>query len=469
VADPVLVLQMQRMGDLVLTFPLLLWLKRQYPGHPVWVVAERFFFEGLMPLSPETTYFPWEAAERLKGRRYRLVLNLSHRLEAAELAGELRAEEHIGPVKPPGAPQHVFGRWQIYRANLVHNNRHNRFHWAELNALDAVTPGLIAQTVWPEPEAQATPQKQPRVGLFLGASQPEKRPHARFWADLAGDLFRRGLTPVLLGGPSEQALGAKVKGLAATPTVNLCGSFDLAGFTRSLRQLQLLVTPDTGPMHLAVWMGVPCLNLSMGPVSPWETGPYAPGHFVLQAAMSCVNCWHCAQQQPYRCRELFHPGRTAYLVHRLARGKQQGLERLQLGGMRLLRSSRNRLGLYHLQRLDKNPAGVRELAGVFWMEYFAMLHGLDHGQEASRAWQRLREACPALERPFAAAVQLLFQGLSRALRSGQALEADFWRRLPPLIRPLSGYLQMLLQNSDYNAAGCREALACLERLAALRS
>lgn len=49
-ADPVLVLQLQRMGDLILTFPLLSRLKQRWPGHPVWVVAEPQFFRELMPL-----------------------------------------------------------------------------------------------------------------------------------------------------------------------------------------------------------------------------------------------------------------------------------------------------------------------------------------------------------------------------------------------------------------------------------
>lgn len=464
-AEPVLVLQMQRMGDLVLTFPLLLWLKRKYPGHPVWVVAERIFFEGLVSLSPEVTYFPWEEAQRLRNRRYRLLLNLSHRQEAAELAGTLQAEQYVGAVKPPQSPKHIFGQWQIYRANLVQNNRHNRFHWADLNALDVIPSQEIAQTTWPEP--RALHQKRPRVGLFLGASQPEKRPEAGFWAALACDLARRGLAPLLLGGPAERRLGAEVKSLAKAPVINLCGRFDLEGFVRSMRQLQLLVTPDTGPMHLAAWLGVPCLNLSMGPVSPWETGPYPPGHHVLQAAMSCINCWHCSNAQPYRCRELFHSSRTASLIHRLVRNKHKELGGLRLGSMRLLVTNRNRLGLYHLQRLDNAAPNVRELADRFWSGYFAMLHGLDDAVEAKAAWQALGEACPCLTARFSEAMQPLFHFLSQSLRTGAPLEDDFWRQRPPLLRPLSGYLQLLLQNHDYARSGCREALTCLERLAAL--
>lgn len=83
---PILILQMQRMGDTILAFPLVLWLARRHPGHPIWVVAERVFYEMLMPVSPAVTYFPWEGAERLKREHFLLCLNLSHRPEAAGLA-----------------------------------------------------------------------------------------------------------------------------------------------------------------------------------------------------------------------------------------------------------------------------------------------------------------------------------------------------------------------------------------------
>ncbi|WP_348981287.1 hypothetical protein [Salidesulfovibrio onnuriiensis] len=58
---PVLVLQMQRMGDLILSFPLFLWLERAFPGHPVWVVAEEGFYKPLMPLAPGWSSSPGPA------------------------------------------------------------------------------------------------------------------------------------------------------------------------------------------------------------------------------------------------------------------------------------------------------------------------------------------------------------------------------------------------------------------------
>lgn len=56
---PILILQMQRMGDLVLTFPLLLWLTRLHPGRELWVVGEESFFKGMHQIGPKAVYFDW--------------------------------------------------------------------------------------------------------------------------------------------------------------------------------------------------------------------------------------------------------------------------------------------------------------------------------------------------------------------------------------------------------------------------
>lgn len=67
-AAPNLILQVQRLGDLVLSFPLFSWLAQAEPEHPVWVVAEPEFFNALMPLAPSVVFFP-PTAEKELGRQ----------------------------------------------------------------------------------------------------------------------------------------------------------------------------------------------------------------------------------------------------------------------------------------------------------------------------------------------------------------------------------------------------------------
>ncbi|MFN2269166.1 MAG: glycosyltransferase family 9 protein, partial [Desulfonatronovibrio sp.] len=182
---PVLVLQMQRMGDLILSFPLFLWLRNMYPERKIRVVAEKSFYEGLVSLSPEVLYIPWEMYEHALKEKYSLVVNLSHRSKAAWLTGKVKADNIIGPYLDGKGVLRISGDWQLYRSSIVHNNRYNRFHWAELNALDVVGQKLIKRTRWNP--VKIDPGNK-RIGVFIGASDEIKRPAPDFFALLCREL-----------------------------------------------------------------------------------------------------------------------------------------------------------------------------------------------------------------------------------------------------------------------------------------
>ena len=158
-------------------------------------------------------------------------------------------------------------------------------HWADMNALDVVPARVMQKTRWPQVKEQSSRR---RIGLFIGASQPEKRPDAVFWARLAEELLRRKCFPVFLGGRAEQELASEIAACMQARVPAYCGQFSLAQLVDFEKSLDLFVTPDTGPMHLAAWTSVQVLNLSLGPVNLWETSPYQPGHFIFSVDRKSV-------------------------------------------------------------------------------------------------------------------------------------------------------------------------------------
>lgn len=466
---PNLLIQLQRMGDLVLSFPLMAWLKAAEPERPLWVLAEPVFFKPLMPLSPSVVFFPPEAEEQLAHTPLHRVVNLSHRPEAARIAGRMKAEQKLGACCE-GSATRIRGDWQLYRASLVHNNRHNLFHWADLNALDLVSPAAMRRTTWPVPRIPCL-TRGGRTGLFVGASEAAKRPDPAFWGELARELLRRGHKPVFLGGEAERPLGAATALAAGLPHSNLCGHFRLDELLRFLRKIDLLITPDTGPMHVGAWGGTLTLNLSMGPVNAWETAPFPPGHFVLRSTASCVGCWRCTRNpESPPCRELFRPARIAFLAHCLLSGRHEQFPRLS--GLELLRTRRAASsGLFELEKLSGRsgedfPRNARAALDHFWHEWFLDRLG-GRAPSFGHAARRLAEEYPR-------ALLLLRDRLPRiqaecalALRRGSLLPEAFWRGTPPMLRPLTGYLQLVLENGDYHRDAWKTALEHLEHLAAL--
>lgn len=458
-AKPILVMQMQRMGDLILSFPLFLWLERQFPGREIWVLAEKSFFEPLMPISPRVTYFPWEGTDFLLRHEFELVLNLSIRKEAAALAGKVTAEEKLGPVQTDDGT-YIRGPWQLYRASLVKNNRYNRFHWADLNALDVIPLSRISRTRYEAPIKKV--ETHPQVGLFLGASDPAKRPSAQFWANLCAQLVDRGIKPALFGGPKEKELGAEVMRIFGRPTANFCGCFGLDQISRAMHRLALFVSPDTGPMHLAVWNGCPTLNLSMGNVSPWETGPYTPGHTVLRADIACApGCWECTRSRLY-CHDPIEGSLAtpvAAFITRAAKGRIPGNPPPSLT---LARSSRDNTGLFDLTFFGSAPL---DAASKFWQAFFGYRLGLWEDAQAMTAAAGLAENAPE------AAEHLIAQipGLLGAIRSGLRSRTlpELWPHSDDIIRPFTGWADLVLENENGSPEGFKTVLKSAQALQGL--
>lgn len=438
---PFLIIQPRRLGDLILTFPLILELTLRWPGQPIWIAAKKTFYRELVPLAPEATFFPVEQLPHLAKREYQAVINLGSDPAAASCTAECRAQLKLGRALHDGKLR-INGFWQLYRESLTHNNYHNRFHWADLFRLDlGSTPARLER---PAPKAA----ESGRIGLFVGASEPGKRPQAQFWAALANRLAVAGFRPVLLGGPDEIRLGADI--MAKKPAaINFCGKTSLAQLAGIMHTLDLLITPDTGPMHLADWLGTPVLNLSMGNVSAYETGPLSAGQHVATAAMSCYGCWQC-RQRSLLCHSEFRAGRIAQIAEAIARDKKPE----KLPGLRLFKTARDEQGLYVLK------GERRGSLGEFWQAAFL---AFANGQTGRQQIFRERGAALSAENEQLAAhmranFSKMLGELARASKDKSTLTPAFWASQPRHSRLFAGNLQMLLQNGDYSPDSFRQAL-----------
>lgn len=108
----------------------------------------------------------------------------------------------------------------------------------------------------------------PLVGLFPGAHAPARRWPAERFAALARETLALGARVVVLGGPGEAALTSSVAA-AAPEALDTGGRTDLVDLAALLSLCDLVVTNDTGPMHLAGSVGTPTVSL-WGPSDPHE-------------------------------------------------------------------------------------------------------------------------------------------------------------------------------------------------------
>ena len=131
-----------------------------------------------------------------------------------------------------------------------------------------------------------------KVALNVGASTPYKQWPLAHWAEVARYLCAQGMSVVLVGGPSEVDQVREVE-QAAGPSerlVNLAGRTDLRQLAAVLARCDLVISGDTGPMHIAGAVGTPVVAI-FGPTHPSRTGPYGLKNHVIWKQLACSPCY----------------------------------------------------------------------------------------------------------------------------------------------------------------------------------
>ncbi len=130
----------------------------------------------------------------------------------------------------------------------------------------------------------------PWIGINPGASYgTAKQWVPERFAAVADTLVRGGARVALVGGAAERVTGQTIAAQSTAPLRNLCGQTTLAELTGVLSRLRLLVTNDSGPMHLAAALGVPVVAV-FGPTDWRETHPVGEVHRIVREAVHCSPC-----------------------------------------------------------------------------------------------------------------------------------------------------------------------------------
>jgi ADP-heptose:LPS heptosyltransferase len=133
---------------------------------------------------------------------------------------------------------------------------------------------------------------KPTIALNVGASTIYKRWPAENWVGLAERLIGRGFSLILTAGPGEARDADQIaQSLEHKDSfMNLGGRTTLPELARVLQSSDLVISGDTGPMHLAAAVGTPTIGL-FGPTDPRRTGPYGSAHQTIWKQIPCSPCF----------------------------------------------------------------------------------------------------------------------------------------------------------------------------------
>lgn len=193
-------------------------------------------------------------------------------------------------------------------------------HIARTLGAPTTAPLLAPSPMPPSHDAAGSPRPL-RLGICAGAEygQAKRWPLDRFAQVIQQvSAARPGIHWEFYGAPGEAALGEQLSALVGpeVPHQNLVGKTRLRQLIDHLRQCHLLVTNDTGTMHLAAALGVPTVSI-FGSTEPVLTGPLGPQHTVLRHQLPCSPCFQrTCPLGTYECMTRISPEQVAHSVLR---------------------------------------------------------------------------------------------------------------------------------------------------------
>jgi heptosyltransferase-2 len=283
-------------GDVVLSLPALRDLRRAFPSARLEVLALPWVADLYRAL-PEI-----DAVRESRGLRpdvrairgaFDAAVLLPNSFASALVAWAARVPERWGYAtdgrsalltRRVHVPGHVRGRSEVY---------YYRAMLAGLG-LDVEAPAdlsLSCPEAWAARGAKLLGDEGPWLGLNPGAFYGGAKRWIPERYAAAGDLVSRktGLPVAVLGGPAERSLAESIAASMRSPARVLCGETTLGELLGVLSRLRLLLTNDSGPMHVASALGVPVVAV-FGPTDWRETAPVGERSRVVREEVECAPC-----------------------------------------------------------------------------------------------------------------------------------------------------------------------------------
>lgn len=293
-----LVVKLSSLGDIFHPLPAVRALKEHLGLQIDWITQSEYRdLVGCFSDVDEVLVYPRRAALRsahewitqLRERRYDYVFDFQGLLKSALVTRLARTRQRIGPTYArEGA------RWAYQARPAAKGNERRHAVDEALDIARHFEAPIFEHPTFPVAfPALNLSGDGPHVGFVSRSRWPTKNIQPALFEELIPLIQERwGGTAHLLGSPADKTESEQlVQSLAAKYTVtNHCGATNLVELGSIIQSLDLLVTVDSGPMHMAAALDVPVLAL-FGPTDPRRTGPFGRRiHVVQRSDLTCVPC-----------------------------------------------------------------------------------------------------------------------------------------------------------------------------------
>ena len=302
----ILLIKPSSLGDVIHALPTLTALRRRFPQtHIAWLVKRQWAgvldraqdLDAVWPVEPGLR--GWASLiPRLRAARFDLVIDLQGLLRSAMIALLSGCPCRIGFANTREGSPWFYSHRVAVPAPDIHAVDRYLLVAAALGAVPSGSPEFRLG-IWPgDREAveavlrrHGLPGSGEWIAMNAAARWPTKRYPPESFAAVADQVQDAGLGPVaFIGGPEDGPAVTAVIARMRTRAIDLTGATPVGLLPALLASAALLVTNDSGPMHVAAAVGTPVVAL-FGPTSPVLTGPYGGAHRALTSGIACSPCF----------------------------------------------------------------------------------------------------------------------------------------------------------------------------------
>ena len=293
--DRICIVMMSAVGDAVHVLPVLTALKRHRPESQVtWILqpGPATLVRGHPDISDIMLFERsngWRAfndlRRQLATRRFDLALALQVYLKAGMITRMVKAPVKLGFDMARARDMN----WVFTNAQVPpHAMQHVQDQYLEFLDALGVPHGAPIWNLGPWPHELGQQRERLRVfdrpiaPIVVATSKAQKDWLPERWARVCDALYGDfGLQPVLVGGRSDRELAAEriIQQQAKVPVISALGS-GLRGLVQLLDGAALVLSPDTGPLHITVALDRPVISL-IGYSNPKRVGPYRKFHDLM--------------------------------------------------------------------------------------------------------------------------------------------------------------------------------------------
>jgi len=294
----ILVIQLKRIGDLILTTPAIAAVREKFPDARITLVIS----EQCKALAPALTGIDQllimprgigglRTIAAIAGRKFEYCVDFTRNDRSALLVLMSRAKKRVVSFRIKVRSKF---RTRFYNEFVEHRMRDMHvidYHLALLAPLGISHASTRLQLELPQDAQENAARllesssiRRPFIIFHPGSARTEKFWNAQRWAAVINHIRERNdVDLVITGGPSpmEQTHIADIKSKLRADVVDLSGKTDLVTLAAVIARARLLVTVDSAPMHLAAASGTPQVIL-FGPTNPFHWRPRNSAAIILQ-------------------------------------------------------------------------------------------------------------------------------------------------------------------------------------------